>query len=97
MADEGPEHKADEKLDDTALPPDSGRPRRAPPTIDLDASEISSETRKAEADPAPQETVTPAEQPASASVEPDPAEPASEQPTPEKPQDSSRLDRFHPG
>jgi hypothetical protein len=81
MADEGPEHKADEKLDDTALPPDSGRPRRAPPTIDLDASEISSETRKAEADPAPQETVTPA----SASVEPDAAASASEKPAPERP------------
>ena len=81
MADEGPEHRADEKLDDTALPPDSGRPRRAPPTIDLDASEISSETRKAEADPAPQETVTPA----SASMEPDAAASASEEPAPERP------------
>jgi hypothetical protein len=69
MADEGPEHKADERPDDTALPPDSGRPRRAPPTIDLDASEISSETRGAEADSAPQETVAPA----SASAEPDAA------------------------
>jgi hypothetical protein len=76
MADEGPEHKADE-----GLPPDSGRPKRAPPTIDLDASEISSETRKAEADPAPQEAAS-----ASASVEPDAAEVAPEQPAPEKPQ-----------
>jgi hypothetical protein len=77
MADEGPEHKADE-----GLPPDSGRPKRAPPTIDLDASEISSETRKAEADPAPQETAASA----SAPVEPDAAEVAPEQPAPEKPQ-----------
>jgi hypothetical protein len=80
MADEGPEHKAEEGLQDAATP-ESGRPRRAPPTIDLDASEISSETRKAEADPAPQETV----RPASASVEPDAAEFASEKPAPEKP------------
>ena len=42
MADEGPEHKADESLEDTALPPDSGRPKRAPPTIDLEPT--SSET-----------------------------------------------------
>src|SRR6185437_796047 len=76
MADEGPEHKADE-----GLPPDSGRPKRAPPTIDLDASEISSETRKAEPDPAPQETAASA----SPSVEPDAAEVAPEQPAPEKP------------
>lgn len=89
MADEGPEHKAGEapqdRSEDLASPPDSGRPRRAPPTIDLDASEISSETRKAEADPAPQETVTPA----SASVEPDAAESASEKPAPEKPRPQS--------
>lgn len=81
MADEGPEQKAGERLQDAAAPPDSGRPRRAPPTIDLDASEISSETRGAEADPAPQETVAPA----AASVEPDAAASASEQPAPEKP------------
>ena len=60
----GPKHRAEEEPQDAA-PPDSGRPRRAPPTIDLDASEISSETRKAEADAAPQETVTQAEEPAS--------------------------------
>jgi hypothetical protein len=89
MADEGPEHKAEEGLqdrsEDLASPPDSGRPRRAPPTIDLDASEISSETRKAEADSASQETVAPA----SESMEPDPAESASEKPAPEKPRSQS--------
>src|SRR5665213_2758125 len=85
MADEGPEHKADEKLQDrsqdAAMPPDSARPRRAAPTIDLDASDITSETRAAEADPAPQETVAAA----SASVEPDAADVASERPVPGKP------------
>jgi hypothetical protein len=85
MADDGPEHKADERLqdrsEDLAPPPDSARPKRAPPTIDLDASEISSETRKAEPDPAPQETAASA----SPSVEPDAAEVAPEQPVPEKP------------
>src|SRR5665213_3665719 len=85
MADEGPEHKADEKLqdrsEDAAVPPDSARPRRAAPTIDLDASDITSETHGAEADPAPQETMAAA----SASVEPDAAEGAAGQPAPGKP------------
>jgi hypothetical protein len=45
MADDSPE----------ALPPspDPGRARRAPPTIDLEASEISGETRQASAEPEP--------------------------------------------
>ena len=76
MADQGPEQKADERLGDTA-PPDSGRPRRAPPTIDLDASEITSETRAAEPNPAPEHAATP---------EPAAAEQASGMSAPEKPQ-----------
>ena len=51
MADQGPEQKADQGPEDAALPPDSARPRRAPPTIDLDASEVTRETHGAEADP----------------------------------------------
>jgi hypothetical protein len=77
MADQGPEQKANERLGDTAPPPDSGRPRRAPPTIDLDASEITSETRAAEPGPAPEHAATP---------EPAAAEHASGTPAPEKPQ-----------
>jgi hypothetical protein len=46
---------ADDSPEDLTPSPDSGRAKRAPPTIDLEASEISSETRKpgAEAEPAP--------------------------------------------
>src|ERR1700744_4161215 len=40
--------------EDAALSPDSSRARRAPPTIDLDASEVSSETRNAGGDAAPE-------------------------------------------
>ena len=35
----------DERPEDTTLPPDSARPKRAPPTIDLEASEVSGETQ----------------------------------------------------
>lgn len=35
----------DERPEDTPPPPDSGRAKRAPPTIDLEASEISGETQ----------------------------------------------------
>jgi hypothetical protein len=76
MADEGPDKKAEEGLDnagseDQALPPDSSRPRRAPPTIDLEATEISSETRDAAPEPAAHE----AGAAASASAEPAPEKP----------------------
>jgi hypothetical protein len=50
---EQPPERPDEKLEDIASPPDSGRARRAPPTIDLDASEVTSETRHAGSDAAP--------------------------------------------
>jgi hypothetical protein len=50
--------------EDAALSPDSSRARRAPPTIDLDASEVSSETRNAGGDAAPE----------SAPQEPEPGE-----------------------
>jgi hypothetical protein len=45
MVDEIPDEKAT---------PDLGRPKRAPPTIDLEASEVSSETRNAGADAPPE-------------------------------------------
>jgi hypothetical protein len=35
----------EERPEDSSPPPDSGRPRRAPPTIDLEASEVSGETQ----------------------------------------------------
>ena len=40
----------DDSPEDTTLPPDSGRAKRAPPTIDLEATELSGETRNAGVD-----------------------------------------------
>jgi hypothetical protein len=45
----------DDKLQDAESPPDSAKPRRAPPTIDLDASEMSAKTRPAVESPAQNE------------------------------------------
>lgn len=46
---------AEEKPEDTGPPPESGRVKREPPTIDLEASEVSSETRAAASDSQPTE------------------------------------------
>jgi hypothetical protein len=43
----------DETPEDTTPSPDSGRAKRRPPTIDLEASEVSSETRSAAEDASP--------------------------------------------
>ena len=40
--------------EDEGPAPDSGRAKRAPPTIDLEASEVSGETRKAGDDAQPE-------------------------------------------
>jgi len=45
---------ADDTPEDTMSPPDPGRTKRAPPTIDLEASEVPGETRSAEVDPQPE-------------------------------------------
>jgi hypothetical protein len=50
----GSAEKPEVKPEDAGLPPDSGRARRAPPTIDLEASEVSSETRNVAGDAAPE-------------------------------------------
>jgi hypothetical protein len=83
MADDRPTEKPEEESDNAALPPDSGRPRRAPPTIDLEATEISSETRNTGGDAAPEPT--PQEIAAEASAEPQSAEFAPQKPEIEKP------------
>jgi hypothetical protein len=44
----------EDRPEDTEPSPDSGRARRAPPTIDLEASEVSGETRNAGADAPPE-------------------------------------------
>jgi len=56
----------DDRPEDAGPAPDSGRAKRAPPTIDLEASEISGETRKASGEPQPE----PASEPASRATEP---------------------------
>ena len=59
---------ADDSPEDTTPSPDSGRARRAPPTIDLEASEVSGETRNAGEEVQPEGT-----QPEPTSPEPSPA------------------------
>jgi hypothetical protein len=44
----------DDRPEDTDASPDSGRAKRAPPTIDLEASEVSGETQNAGADAQPE-------------------------------------------
>src|SRR5882724_5005298 len=71
---------ADDKPEDTTPSPDSGRARRPPPTIDLEASQVSSETRNA-AEDAPPEPVS--DEPfshESPSHEPSSQEPISDEP-----------------
>src|SRR5258708_3962626 len=65
----------DDKAEDTTPSPDSGRAKRPPPTIDLEASEVSSETRNA-AEDAPPESV---------SHEPSSHEPSSHEPSSHEP------------
>jgi hypothetical protein len=62
----------EDKPEDIEPSPDSGRARRAPPTIDLEASEVSSETRNVAGDASPQ-------------AAPSEAAPAEPTPPPEKP------------
>src|SRR6266446_10969775 len=65
----------DDNPEDTTPSPDSGRAKRAPPTIDLEASEVSGETRNA-AEDAPPEPV---------SHEPPSHEPPSHEPISDEP------------
>jgi hypothetical protein len=67
----------EDKPEDIEPIPDSGRARRTPPTIDLEASEVSSETRKvagdaspegAPSEAAPAESTPPPEQPSVAPI-----------------------------
>src|SRR6476620_7044249 len=67
----------DDRPEDTGSLPDSGRPKREPPTIDLEATEVSSETKSSgEGSPGPM--AEPAPEVAKARVEEAPvAEPPS--------------------
>ena len=62
----------DDRPEDTGSLPDSGRPKREPPTIDLEASEIPSETKRAAGasfEAAPEPIAEPMPEAAKASVE----------------------------
>ncbi|MCK1513825.1 hypothetical protein IVB22_14880 [Bradyrhizobium sp. 190] len=69
----------DDRPEDTGSLPDSGRPKREPPTIELEATEVSSETKSSgEAPPEPEPAAEPAPGVAAASTaEPPVAEPPS--------------------
>jgi hypothetical protein len=79
----------DDRPEDTASSPDLGRAKRAPPTIDLEATEISGETKKAgnagadaQPEPIPQEPLSEAPvSEASSSEEPSSPEPSSQKPS----------------
>jgi hypothetical protein len=75
MAATGPEDSSQLKPDEKPEILDSGRPRRAGPTIDLDASEVTSETRQVAGDPAP-EPIAAAEGATTENIAPEPSEPA---------------------
>jgi hypothetical protein len=60
----------DDRPEDTGSLPDQGRPKREPPTIDLEATEVSSETKSAAEASAPQPS--PAEASSEAPSEPSP-------------------------
>src|SRR5258708_36543777 len=46
----------DDRPEDSGPSPDSGRPKREPPTIDLEASEVTSETQNPGSDAPPEPT-----------------------------------------
>jgi hypothetical protein len=70
---------AEDRPEDSEPSPDSGRPRRAPPTIDLEATAVSSEPPQASAEAAaPEAAAEPEPQPEPKS-EPEPAAPRSQQ------------------
>lgn len=62
----------DDRPEDTGSLPDSGRPKREPPTIDLEATEVSSETKSAagaSSEATPEPVAEPTPEAAKASVE----------------------------
>ena len=63
----------DDRPEDTGSLPDSSRPKREPPTIDLEATEVSSETKSA-AETSPEPVAEAAPEVAKASVEESPVE-----------------------
>ena len=79
MADTGPEDSSQQKPDEKPEILDSGRPRRPGPTIDLDASEVTSETRHLAGAATPETTpeqAAAAEGAAAETIAPEPSEPS---------------------
>ncbi len=75
----------EDRPEDVGPAPDPGRPKRPPPTIDLEATEVSGETQKA-AGAAPSEPDPKAEAKAEAEPEPEPEpKPESKPPEPGRP------------
>ena len=70
----------DDRPEDTGSLPDSGRPKREPPTIDLEATEVSSETKSA-AETSPEPVAEAAPEIAKASVEEPPESLVAEPPS----------------
>jgi hypothetical protein len=66
---------ADDKPEDAGLAPESGRARRAAPTIDLEATEVSTQPQQAAGEAQPE--------PESAQARPEPTEPEPTKPEPE--------------
>src|SRR3954447_20188855 len=65
----------DDRPEETGSLPDSGRPKREPPTIDLEATEVSSETKSAagaSSEATPEPVAEPTPEAAKASVEESP-------------------------
>ena len=65
----------DDRPEDTGSLPDSSRPKREPPTIDLEATEVSSETKSAagaSSEATPEPVAEPTPEAAKASVEESP-------------------------
>ncbi|MGY2902321.1 COG4223 family protein [Bradyrhizobium sp. URHC0002] len=69
----------DDRPEDTGSLPDSSRPKREPPTIDLEATDVSSET-KSSAETSPEPVAEAAPEVAKASVEESPVEAAPSRP-----------------
>ncbi|AMA55035.1 COG4223 family protein [Bradyrhizobium sp. CCGE-LA001] len=82
---------ADDKPEDAGLAPDAGRAKRTPPTIDLEATEVSTQPQEAAGEPAAQpplelaETAQPqSEQAKSEEVQPEELQPEHADPGPER-------------
>lgn len=77
---------ADDKPEDAGLAPDAGRAKRTPPTIDLEATEVSTQPQQVAGEPEPSEHVAPeqarVDEPVSEEVKAEPQSESAEQQAP---------------